>query len=70
LPYTVGICITVNKTYSEEFIERILKKLQSPANKKVAEVAREENISKNTIYGWIYTAREKINGVRKINSEL
>ncbi len=40
--------MTVNKTYSEEFIERILKKLQPPENKKVAQVVREENI-----YGWM-----------------
>lgn len=51
--------MTVNKSYSKEFKEKILKSLQPPENKTVAQVAKEENISRNTIYTWVAKAREK-----------
>jgi transposase len=45
------------KNYSEEYKQRILKKLQPPENKSVMDICREENLHKSTIYGWINKAR-------------
>ncbi len=50
--------MTTNRTYTKEYKERVLKSLQPPESKTVAQVAKEENISKNTIHGWIYRARQ------------
>lgn len=49
----------INKSYSKEFKERILKSLQPPENKTVPQVAKEENISTNTIYTWVSKARKE-----------
>ena len=44
--------------YPQERKEAILKKLLRPVNKSVAEVAREEGVSEQTIYHWRTKARE------------
>lgn len=51
--------MTVNKNYTKEFKERILKSLQPPENKTVPQVAKEENIPVNTIYTWVSKARKE-----------
>lgn len=45
-------------TYSPERKEFILNKLLPPVSKTVAEVSKEEGISKNTLYTWISKARK------------
>ena len=44
--------------YPQERKEAILKKLLPPVNQSVAEVAREEGISVQTIYSWRTKARQ------------
>jgi transposase len=51
--------MTTNKRYSKEYKKQILERLQPPHNKSVAQVAKEEDINRNTLYAWIYSAREK-----------
>lgn len=51
--------MTVNKSYTKEYKEKILKSLQPPENKTVPQVAKEENISTNTIYTWVSKARNE-----------
>ena len=48
-----------NKTYEKEYIEKILRQILPPINKPVSEIAKEEGISYNTIYGWKRNARLK-----------
>ena len=45
--------------YSVERKEAILKKLLPPHNMTVAGLARQENISEQTLYNWRFKAREK-----------
>jgi len=47
------------KKYSQERKESILKKLLPPLNQSVAETAREENISVQTLYSWRDKARKQ-----------
>lgn len=51
--------MTVNKSYSKEFKEKILQSLQPPESKTVPQVAKENNISTNTIYTWVAKARKE-----------
>lgn len=51
--------MTENKRYTKEYKERILKRLQPPENKTIPQVAKEENISKSTIYTWVTKARKE-----------
>lgn len=45
--------------FTKEYKEKILKKLQTPENKSVSEVAKEERIPTSTIYTWISNARKQ-----------
>ncbi len=45
--------------YSEERKNSILNKLLPPANRSVAEVAREEGIAEQTLYNWRKKLREE-----------
>lgn len=49
----------MSKSFSKEYKEKILKRLQPPENKSVKELAEEEDIPKTTIYTWISKARKK-----------
>lgn len=50
--------MTNNKKYTREYKQRILESLMPPQNKTVPQVAKEENINRNTLYGWVKVARE------------
>ena len=47
------------RTYTKEFKESILKRLDSPNNESVSSLAEEFNISKSTIYQWVRTNNKK-----------
>jgi len=51
--------MTVNRSYSTELKEKIIKSLQPPENKTVPQVAKEGNIPTNTIYTWVAKARKE-----------
>ena len=48
-----------NKIYEQEYIEEISNQRSPPITKAVSEIAKEEGISYNTIYGWKRNARLK-----------
>jgi transposase-like protein len=54
-----GIHMTRKKEYTEEYKQRVLEKLMPPIGKSVPEVAKEEGINRNTLYGWVAKARDK-----------
>lgn len=54
--------MTINnskRTYTKEFKDSILKRLDSPTNETVSSLAEELNISKSTIYQWVRTNNKK-----------
>jgi transposase len=51
--------MTVNKSYTKECKEKIIKSLQPPENRTVPQVAKEKNIPVNTIYTWVSKARKE-----------
>lgn len=46
------------RVFSQEFKNKVLKKLQPPENKSVPEIAKEEDIPVTTIYTWVSKARK------------
>ena len=48
-----------NRSYTKKYKERIIRSLQPPGNKTIPQVAKEENIPKNTIYTWVAKARKE-----------
>ena len=47
------------RTYTKEFKDSILKRLDSPTNETVSSLGEEFNISKSTIYQWVRTNNKK-----------
>ena len=47
------------RTYTKEFKDSILKRLDHPSNETVSSLAEELNISKSTIYQWVRTNNKK-----------
>ncbi len=44
------------KRYTKEFKESVLKRLEPPTNDTITDLAKEFNISRGAIYGWINAA--------------
>lgn len=55
------------RVYTQDFKDKILKKLQPPENKSVPEIAEEEGIPTTTIHTWVSKARK--NGLMIPNSK-
>jgi transposase-like protein len=55
------------RQYSKEFKEKVIKKLESPTNETVPQIAKELGIPKTTIYQWIKTNRESKEDVKNVN---
>lgn len=49
----------LKRTYTKEFKDSILKRLDHPSNETVSSLAEELNISKSTIYQWVRTNNKK-----------
>ena len=49
----------LKRTYTKEFKDSILKRLDHPSNETVSSLAEELNISKSTIYQWVRTSNKK-----------
>lgn len=50
-----------NRSYTKEFKESVLKRLEPPTNESVPELAKELNIAKSTIYQWAKAYNKKNN---------
>ena len=49
----------INKQYTKEFKDSILKRLEHPSKESVSSLSEELNISKSTIYQWVRTNNKK-----------
>lgn len=56
-----------NKSYTKEFKEAVLKRLEAPTNDTVASISKELGIPKTTIYAWTKKDKKSSNKHKSIN---
>jgi len=56
-----------NKSYTKEFKKSVLKRLEPPTNDTVSSLAKELNIPKTTLYGWVRKSDKSITKHKSVN---